>query len=247
MSGIIRCLQAEWLKSRHTPLLLIHVLFPVIGACVFAGYFRISGWGWMTAVTTFLEVVAIVFPLVISIVVGMTVELENEAGHFQSILGVVPSRMSVYIGKLAYLIILAASATALCVFLFALLYSSVPFSFYIRPLTMLILSAIPLYLISILAGFTLGKSVVMGIGIAGSLLSALLATGLGDCIWKFIPWGWGVRFMDYCVLRYVNEEQFYSGLYELQLGFMIMLVSSMVLFIVSLMWFHRWEGAKGYE
>ena len=36
----------------------------------------------MTAVTTFLEVVAIVFPLVISIVVGMTVELENEAGHF---------------------------------------------------------------------------------------------------------------------------------------------------------------------
>lgn len=30
----------------------------------------------MTAVTTFLEVVAIVFPLVISIVVGMTVELE---------------------------------------------------------------------------------------------------------------------------------------------------------------------------
>ena len=139
MSGIIRCLQAEWLKSRHTPLLLIHVLFPVIGACVFAGYFRISGWGWMTAVTTFLEVVAIVFPLVISIVVGMTVELENEAGHFQSILGVVPSRMSVYIGKLAYLIILAASATALCVFLFALLYSSVPFSFYIRPLTMLIL------------------------------------------------------------------------------------------------------------
>ncbi|MGN2336487.1 lantibiotic immunity ABC transporter MutG family permease subunit, partial [Bifidobacterium longum subsp. infantis] len=93
MSGIIRCLQAEWLKSRHTPLLLIHVLFPVIGACVFAGYFRISGWGWMTAVTTFLEVVAIVFPLVISLVVGMTVELENEAGHFQSILGVVPSRM----------------------------------------------------------------------------------------------------------------------------------------------------------
>lgn len=53
--------------------------------------------------------------------------------------------------------------------------------------------------------------------------------------------------MDYCVLRYVNEEQFYSGLYEFQLGFMIMLVSSMVLFIVSLMWFHRWEGAKGYE
>ena len=37
-SSIIRCFQVEWLKSRHTPLLLVHILFPVIGAGIFAGY-----------------------------------------------------------------------------------------------------------------------------------------------------------------------------------------------------------------
>ena len=72
------------------------------------------------------------------------------------------------------------------------------------------------YPISIPVGFSLGKSVSMGIGIVGSLLSALLVTGLGDFIWKFLPWGWGVRFMDYCVLRYVNEGQFHSNLPEFQ-------------------------------
>ena len=86
-SSIIRCFQVEWLKSRHTPLLLVHVLFPVIGAGVFAGYFHISGWNDVTNVTTFLEVLSIIFPFVIGIVVGMVVELENGAGHFQLILG----------------------------------------------------------------------------------------------------------------------------------------------------------------
>ena len=240
MFSIIRCFQAEWLKSRHTPLLLVHVLFPLIGAGVFAGYVHISGWSEMTNVTTFLEVLAIIFPFVIGIVVGMIVELENGAGHFQLILGTIRSRIAVYIGKLVYLIVLATFATILCIFLFAVLYPVMPFSFYIKPLIMLILSVIPLYLISIPVGFSLGKSVSMGIGIVGSLLSALLVTGLGDFIWKFLPWGWGVRFMDYCVLRYVNEGQFHSNLPEFQLGFILMLFFTVVLFIISLVWFQRW-------
>lgn len=88
-SSIIRCFQVEWLKSRHTPLLLVHILFPVIGAGIFAGYFHISGWNNITNVTTFLEVLAIIFPFVIGIVVGMIVELENGAGHFQLILSLI--------------------------------------------------------------------------------------------------------------------------------------------------------------
>ena len=133
MFSIIRCFQAEWLKSRHTPLLLVHVLFPLIGAGVFAGYFHISGWSEMTNVTTFLEVLAIIFPFVIGIVVGMIVELENGAGHFQLILGTIRSRIAVYIGKLVYLIILATFATILCIFLFAVLYPVMPFktSYYV--------------------------------------------------------------------------------------------------------------------
>ena len=53
--------------------------------------------------------------------------------------------------------------------------------------------------------------------------------------------------MDYRVLRYVNEGQFHSNLPEFQLGFILMLFFTVVLFIISLVWFQRWEGAKENE
>lgn len=53
--------------------------------------------------------------------------------------------------------------------------------------------------------------------------------------------------MDYCILKYVNEGQFYSNFPEFQLGFIFMLVFTVVLFIISLMWFQRWEGTKENE
>ena len=40
-----------------------------------------------------------------------------------------------------------------------------------------------------------GKGASMGLGIAGSLIAALMITGLGDATWKYIPWAWGVRAM----------------------------------------------------
>lgn len=44
MSNFIRYIHAEMIKSKHSPILLIHLVFPLIGALVFAGYFHISGW-----------------------------------------------------------------------------------------------------------------------------------------------------------------------------------------------------------
>lgn len=247
MNSMIRCFKTEWLKSKHTPLLFLHVLFPIVGACVFAGYFHNSGWNEITNITTFLETIAIIFPFVVGIVVGIMVQLENGAGHFQLMLGTIRSRVAVYIGKLLYLIILAMLSTTFCIFLFAILYPVMPLAFYVKPLIMLILSMIPLYLISMLIGFSLGKSVSMGLGIVGSLLSALFVTGLGDFVWKFLPWGWIVRFIDYCILEYINPEQFNNASHELQIGFFYMVIFTIVIFILSLLWFNKWEGARENE
>ena len=247
MISIIRCMKADWIKSKHTPLLLIHLLFPLIGAGAFAGYFHISGWSEITNAATFLETMAIVFPFIIGIIVGIVVQLENGAGHFQLMLGTVRSRTAVYIGKLIYLIMLAGFSTVFCILLFAMLYPVMPLSFYLKPLIMFLLSMIPLYLISLLVGFGLGKSVSMGIGIVGSLLSALLMTGLGDAIWKFIPWGWSIRFIDFCVLEYVDPVQFQYASHELRTGLSILVFSTVILVIGSLVWFHRWEGTRENE
>ena len=33
-----------------------------------------------------------------------------------------------------------------------------------------------------------------------------MITGLGDATWKYIPWAWGVRAMDYTVLAWDNPQ-----------------------------------------
>ena len=247
MVSIIRCFQAERIKCRHTPFLAVHLLFPVLGAAVFAGYFRIYVWDKLTDIAAFLETAAIAHPFLIGIISGIAVQMENTAGHFQILLGTIPSRSGAYIGKCCYLIMWCAISTALGILLFAIFYPAVLPVFYIKPFIMLTLSAIPLYLISLNAGLFLGKTGAMGIGIAGSLLTALCATGLGDFVWKFLPWGWGIRFAEYCVLEWVSPERFNRAFHELETGLFIMMFFTLLLFIGSLWWFKRWEGTKENE
>lgn len=244
MEGVIKCIRAECMKGRHTPLIFIHLLFPAAGALVFAGYFRISGWTEPENISVFLEAAAITFPFLIGIIVGIVVQLEKEAGQFLVMLGTIRQRTAVYIGKLLYLLLLAAVSTGLSLALFAVLYPLVPCSFYLKPAGVLLLTSLPVYLITMFLGLSMGKSAAMGIGIIGSLLSALMMTGLGDFIWRFIPWAWGIRLVEFCVLEYCNPERFIAMLPELKIGLFTMLTITAVLFVISLLWFNHWEGPE---
>lgn len=241
MYSVVRCMRAEWRKSRHTPLMLLHILFPLAGAGVFAAYFRMSARNELANVTAFLEAVAIMLPFAIGMIVGMTVQLECGAGHFQWMLGT-SSRLAIYVGKLLYLLLLGGGATVFCIVLFAGLYPVMPITFYLKPIVRLLFSMIPLYLISLITGFGLGKSVSVGLGIVGSLLAALMMTGMGDSIWKWIPWAWGIRFVDFCVFEVLYPEQFPRVYGELREGFIIMVICAVVLVTGSLIWMCRWEG-----
>lgn len=247
MGSIIRCIRADIIKSKRTPLIFIHLLFPIIGAIIFAGYFHISGRTEIKNISTFLEVVAIVFPFFVGITVGIVIQLESEAGDFQVMLGTLHSKITIYIGKLVYLLLLAVMSTILCLTLFAVLYPVVPYSFYLKPAGALLMTILPIYIISLLVGFSFGKSVSMSIGIVGSLLSALMMTGLGDFIWKFIPWGWGIRFVEFCILRYSNQDEVSFVFDEFKTGLFLMLAITAILFVISILWFNRWEGTKGND
>ena len=64
MLRVFRCIQGEEMKSRHTLIPVLHLLFPLFGAGAFAGYFHISGWDETTNIAVFLEAIAIVIPFV---------------------------------------------------------------------------------------------------------------------------------------------------------------------------------------
>lgn len=244
MAAVVRCIKAEFAKCRHSALLYIHILVPLLGAVVFAGYFRISGWDVQTNISAYLEILAVAFPFLIGIIVGMVVQLENQAGHWQLMLGTIPSRSVAYIGKISFLMIGAIGAEALALGCFAVIYQEAPLTIYLQAGILMILAVFPLYLVHLFVGMWFGKGASMGLGIAGSLVAALMITGLGDAVWKYNLWAWGVRFMDYTVLSWSNSDVFNLVCHDFIIGIVIALFSSLLLFLLSSIWFRSWEGCK---
>ena len=74
---MIRCWKAEYQKSKHIILLYMHSLIPIMCAAVFAGYYYISSWEPATKISAYLEVLAVAFPFLTGIIVGLVVQIEK--------------------------------------------------------------------------------------------------------------------------------------------------------------------------
>jgi len=247
MVSVIRCWKAEYQKCKHSILLYMHSLIPIMCAAVFAGYYYISSWEPATKISAYLEILAVAFPFLIGIIVGLVVQIENQAGHYQLLLGTIPSRIATYIGKLGFLMICAMGATFLALGTFAALYRDAPASLYLKAGILLLITMLPIYLIHLFVGMSFGKGASMGLGIAGSLIAALMITGLGDATWKYIPWAWGVRAMDYTVLAWDSPQLYAQVKTDFFSGMIISVCCTVCLLIASLVWFHGWEGGKNSE
>lgn len=247
MVSVFRCLKAEYQKCKHSILLYIHIMVPIMCAVVFAGYYHISIWEPTTKISAYLEVLAVAFPFLIGIIVGLVIQIENQAGRFQLLLGTIPSRTATYIGKLGFLIINALASMLLALGIFALLYRNAPVALYMKAGFLLLITVLPIYLLHLLVGMNFGKGASMGLGIAGSLVAALMITGLGDAVWKYIPWAWGVRAMDYIVLAWDSPHLFEQVSTDFFIGMIISVCCTICLLVISLIWFHSWEGGKNSE
>ena len=72
MTSIFRCLKAEFLKCKHSVLLYIHILIPLLGAIIFAGVFSGFRLGMSKQrLGAYLEVLAVSFPFLAGIIVGI--------------------------------------------------------------------------------------------------------------------------------------------------------------------------------
>jgi len=81
---ILRGIRSEFIKLRHTAVLWIHILIPVLGAAVFLLYFALYPQVEDSSKMAFvLELTAIVFPVVISVICGMMAALEEKAAFPQ--------------------------------------------------------------------------------------------------------------------------------------------------------------------
>lgn len=249
MTGMIRMVRSEFMKLRHTLLLSLHLLIPAAGAGLFLLYYRVSGWNPVGKVQGYLQVTAVAYPFLISMLCPMAAEMEEEA-HLQTFYMMAEKKYRALALKWLVLEILSLGAVCLAVCGFGAGYSVVvgenpfPAAVYIKAALIIWGCGGVLYLWHLLLSFQFGKGVSIGFGILEALLPALMLTGLGDGVWQMAPCAWGGRWCEYLLLYSVDVKS-WQAVWQGVRGELItcVLIAAFTTGAVFL-WFHYFEGRR---
>lgn len=248
---------SEILKMKRTTALWIHLALPAAAVLLFSLYYsRMQIWDSLTKASAFLQAAGIVYPFVIGVVCSGSIQLEENVG-MQFLSGTGSHKTTGLLVKLGTLLLLSLLSAALAVVGFGAVFGGIlkqdvlGIPFYFRACGVLFLSVAVLYLFHLFLSLQFSKAASIGAGIAESLVSALLLTGLGEEIWYYIPCAWAVRFAEYTVRlgadKALGQEMKELVIRELERGAVCMAVMTAVAFLLFLLWFHHYEGRKGIE
>lgn len=244
-------LKADWYKFLKSKIIISHLLIPVIGLILMIMYFTLSSWNEIEKVSAYIQVVSISFPLVISIVIMMVYEQEEETKGFQYFLLTSDKRYIPHISKLLLLFLIGIIATFISIIGFVLL-SNIMYDnnlniifFSILTFTMF-LSNMPLYIIQYLVTFFWGKGASISLGIIGTLIAALLITGIGDGIWFLLPWGFSSRLSIYLFQYIVTNDFTWTLKYEVKIAITSIIIYIIISGIILKKFSDNWEGSKEY-
>lgn len=80
MTSFKNYLNADLYKFLKSKISISHFLIPIIGLILMLAYFTLSSWSEIEKVSAYIQVISMAFPLIISIVITMAYEQEEEAG-----------------------------------------------------------------------------------------------------------------------------------------------------------------------
>ncbi|MBR6402488.1 MAG: lantibiotic immunity ABC transporter MutG family permease subunit [Eubacterium sp.] len=233
---LFRCLRVDLLKMKRLPITYAHIVIPILISAMFLAYYKICGWNDQTKISAFYEAVGIGFPVLIGIFTASLVELEQSAGAYQNILSV-KHKITAFVSKVIILNIYSLFSLVLTTLIFgtgmSLSGTSNLFRVYLTSTALIWLAGIPLYIWQMVIAFRLGKGASIGVGILGGLVSALMMTGLGERIWRFIPAAWTTR-IPASYLQGVDQK-------SMIINFTVVTLASIVYYVL---WAFRWEGKK---
>ncbi|WDV07887.1 lantibiotic immunity ABC transporter MutG family permease subunit [Lysinibacillus irui] len=244
---MLRLLRAECLKTKRTPFLLTHLLVPLIISGIFLAYYTYSPWDFQGKVTAYFQGLACGLPIIIGLVCAMASEQEANAGHFQVMLATTNRKIMTYMAKLLLLLLFSLGAIFLSIAIFSIGFIELlhevhfDYSFYSMAACILFGSHVIIYILHLFVSLQFGKGASIGLGIVEALLVALLLTGLGDSIWPFLPYGWSGHFISLWIIKSVGMD---ITLLEASLrhGIIACIGGILVTFILSCLWFWKWEG-----
>lgn len=242
--GFIYAVRSEHEKTKHTPFWAIHFCVPVIGALVFLVYYYLYG---NTAdskkLKVILELTIMVFPLLISVIVGLDITLEEKASHFQMLLAA-PNRYRSMFAKLAYLY---GSGILALFYLFLLFFIGLHFlgmadMVQIGKLFEIVAGIafgnLIIYILHLFLNFNFGLGLSLSWGVFECLQCILYSNIERKGIARYIPSAWSMNWM-----QDILKQQLLSHKTE-KIGIVALTTGGLLL---TLSWFSHWEGQKNYE
>lgn len=238
-------LHADFLKMKGTPVILAHILIPLLTSGLFLSYYSFSAWNDTTKIIAFYQAVGAGFPVLIGIFTASVVKQEQNAGGFQNLL-TLPQKMTAFLSKVLLLLLFSMLSILLTAAVFGFGFyrisgSTINIGTCITAALIMWCSSIPLYLWQMILAFQFGEGVSVCAGIVSSLVSALMLTGLGKFIWKFTVISWTAR-IPYTCLKLVFGE---AGAYdELKAVLPLYAIFTAISMLYYLLWASYFEGNK---
>ncbi len=241
-----RHLHADILKMKGTPVILAHILIPIITSGLFLLYYSFSVWSDTTKIIAFYQAVGVGFPVLIGIFCANAAAQEKNAGGFQNLLAS-PHKVTAFWSKVLLLLLLGMFSVLFTAGLFGYGFcrapglSNISIGLCITAALIMWCSSIPLYLWQMILTFQFGEGVSVCAGIVSSLVSALMLTGLGKFIWKFTVVSWTARIPYTCLKLAFGEAGAYN---ELQAVFPLYAVFTVISMLYYFLWAFCFEGCK---
>ena len=237
-------IRSELVKVIHTPFAIIHTILPVAGASLFTLYFLFyKNVAPANKIDFILELTAMAFPLLISIIVGLNISLEEKASHFQTLLAV-PCRGKSFLAKLITLYF-AGVLSLIALFVLFLLgtlltgqVGTVPIPFLLQAVFGLAIWNFVIYTLHLFLSLKFGLGSSLFWGVFESLQCILFSNIELQGAARLIPFAWSVDWIHDSMNKTTSNH---IGVW----GTAVVLTIAFV--IVTVRWFIHWEGRKNYE
>ena len=105
MPSFINYIKIDFYKFYHSKIIKVHFIIPVLAMIPFLSYYSVSPWNELDKVISYIQIISMSFPLIISIILNMVYEQE-ECGGFQYFLTTPNKKYLPHFSKLISIIIL---------------------------------------------------------------------------------------------------------------------------------------------
>ena len=241
--GMLALIRADYMKQRHTSYFGIHTVIPTAGAILFVSYFLLyQNVDGLKRLRLLLELTAMAFPLLISIIVGLNIMQEERASHFQSLLAM-PDRRKILLAKFAALYLSGIFSLVLLFALFAIgagmsRTEIIPWNLLIQSVLGLAMGSFVIYALHLFISLKFGLGVSLFWGVFECLQCVLYSNIELHGLWRYIPFSWSVNWV---------HDVLNGKLAANAVQWILIAVLSVGSLFAILHWFSRWEGRKNDE